>query len=279
MSKQAKTQRVHVSAYDYDMPLKTYQLQCAWCGQHALVTCYLGRPPRCCSVECATEARKSYDRTRKATGQPLEPATTPDGHRRRGRPQKYPRVTLSAAPGATEPAWLYLVLNLPISPQEAAPAAAEARRRLRARREVLVSAVQVSKTTALAALGELEAALVIWRPALVRRALLEELARSSGLPDDARMAATLEIALATVRDPIWPAAIQQLRALVARQGRIRRQDDLADLLQLVTTLTDHLSNAQGGSEQAWSQVIARQQLWAPAATWLERGLRAVISRI
>ena len=126
---------------------------------------------------------------------------------------------------------------------------------------------------------DLEASLVVWRPALVRRALLEELARSTGLPDDARMAATLELALATVRDPIWPTAIQQLRALVARQGRIRRQDDLAELLQLVTTLADHLSNAQGGSEHAWSQVIARQQLWAPAATWLERGLREVISRI
>ena len=42
-------------------------------------------------------------------------------------------------------------------------------------------------------------------------------------------------------------------------------------------MADHLSNAQGGSEQAWSQVIARQQLWAPATTWLERGLRKVIS--
>ena len=141
-----------------------------------------------------------------------------------------------------------------------------------------MSAPQVGKTTALATFDALEAALVVWRSALIRRALLEELARSSGLPDDGRMAATLELALATVRDPSWPAAIQQLRALVARQGRIRRQDDLADLLQLVTTLADHLSNAQGGSEQAWSQVIARQQLWAPAATWLERGLREVISR-
>ena len=279
MSKQVKTQRVHVSAYDYDMPLKTYQLQCAWCGQYALVTCYPGRPPRFCSTECATEARKAHDRARKATGQPLVPAPTPDGHRRRGRPQKYPRVTLSAAPGAPEPAWPYLAPDLPISPQDAAPAAAEARTRLRARREVLVSAAQVSKTTALAALGELDSALAVWRSALIRRALLEELARSSGLPDDARMAATLELALATVRDPIWPAMIQQLRALVARQGRIRRQDDLAELLQLVTTLADHLSNAQGGSEQAWSQVIARQQLWAPAVTWLERGLRAVISGI
>ena len=259
MSKQAKTQRVHVSAYDYDMPLKTYQLQCAWCGQHALVTCYPGRPPRFCSTDCTTEARK-------ATGQPLVPAPTPDGHRRRGRPQKYPRVTLSAAPGAPEPAWPYVAPDMPLSPQDAAPAAAEARSHLRARREVLVSATQVSKTTALAAFGELEAAVVVWRLALVRRALLEELARSSGLPDDGRMAATLELALATVRAPIWPSAIQQLRALVARQGRIRRQDDLADLLQLVTALADHLSNAQGGSEQAWSQVIARQQLWAPAGT-------------
>ncbi|MBA3471603.1 MAG: hypothetical protein H0T53_18360 [Herpetosiphonaceae bacterium] len=279
MSKQAKTQRVHVPAHDYDMPLKTYQLQCAWCGQQALVTCYPGRPPRFCSVECATEARKAHDRARKATDQPLAPATTPDGRRRRGRPQQYPRVTLSAAPGATEPAWPYLAPDLPISPRDAAPAVAEARSRLRARHELLVSAPQINKTTALAALGELEAALVVWRSALVRRALLEELARSSGRPDDDRMAATLELALATVREPVWPAAIQQLRALVVGEGRIRRQRDLAQLLQLVSTMADHLSNAQGGSEQAWSQVIARQQLWAPAATWLERGLREGISSI
>ncbi|MBA3471194.1 MAG: hypothetical protein H0T53_16280 [Herpetosiphonaceae bacterium] len=99
----------------------------------------------------------------------------------------------------------------------------------------------MSKTTALVALDELEAALVVWRSALVRRALLEELARSSGLPDNARMAATLDLALATVPDPIWPAAIQQLRALVVGEGRIRRQRDLAQLLQLVTTMADHLS--------------------------------------
>ncbi|MBA3471193.1 MAG: hypothetical protein H0T53_16275 [Herpetosiphonaceae bacterium] len=70
MSKQTKTRRVHVPTYDYDMPLKTYQLQCAWCGQDALVTCYPGRPPRFCSTDCATEARKAHDRARKATGQP-----------------------------------------------------------------------------------------------------------------------------------------------------------------------------------------------------------------
>jgi hypothetical protein len=143
---------------------------------------------------------------------------------------------------------------------------------------VLVRAAPVNKTTAQAALDDLEAALVVWRPMFVRRALLEELARSSGLPDEARMAATLELALVTVRDPIWPAAIQQMRALVASEGRIRRQGDLAQLIQLVTTVADHLSTAEGGSEQGWSQVIARRQLWAPAAAWLERGLRAVISR-
>ena len=57
-------------------------------------------------------------------------------------------------------AWPYLAPDVPLSPQDAALAAVEARTRLRARREVLVSAAQVSKTTALAALDELEAALV-----------------------------------------------------------------------------------------------------------------------
>jgi hypothetical protein len=177
----------------------------------------------------------------------------------------------------SEPAWPYLAPDLPISPRDAAPAAVEARTRLRARREVLVRAAQVNKTTAQAALDELDAALVVWRPMFVRRALLEELARSSGIPDDTRLATTLELALATVRDAAWPAAIQQLRALVASEGRIRRQGDLAQLLQLVTTVADYLSTAEGGSELAWTQVIARQQLWAPAVAWLERGLRTIIS--
>jgi len=68
MSKQAKTQRVHAPAYDYEMPLKTYQLQCAWCGKDATVTTYPGRPPRFCSTGCADKARKAHDRARKAAG-------------------------------------------------------------------------------------------------------------------------------------------------------------------------------------------------------------------
>jgi hypothetical protein len=277
MTERPKTRRVQVAAHARDMPLKIYQLQCAWCGKDATVECYPGRPPRFCSAECATEARKAHDRARKAAGQPPAPDITPDGRRRRGRPQKYPRVTRSAAPGAPEPAWPYLAPDLPLSPRDAAPAAAEARTCLRARREVLVRATQVNKTTAQAALDELEAALVVWRPMFVRRALLEELARSSGLPDEARMAATLELALATVRDPVWPDTIQQLRVLVAGHGRIRRQGDLAQLIDLVTTLADRLSTAEGGSAQAWTQVLARQQLWAPTAAWLERGLRALLT--
>ena len=277
MSKQAKTRRVHVPAYDYTMPLKTYQLQCAWCGREAEVTTYPGRPPRFCSPECTAEARKAHDRARKAAGKEPAPDIQPNGRRRRGRPQKYPRVSVSAAPGATEPTWPYLAPDLPISPYHAAPAAAEARTRLRTRREVLVSVPHVNKTTAQATLDELAAALVVWRPALIRRALLEELARSDGLPDEARMAATLELALATVRDPVWPDAIQRMRALIIGEGIIRRKGDVAQVLQLVTTMADHLSNAQGGSEQAFAQVLVRPQLWAPAATWLERGLRSIIS--
>jgi hypothetical protein len=275
MTERSKTRRVQVTAHERDMPLKIYQLQCAWCGKDATVECYPGRPPRFCSSDCATEARKAHDRARKAVGQPPVPDITPDGRRRRGRPQKYPRVPPSAAPGALEP----LAPDLPLSPRDAAPATTEARTRLRTRREVLVRATQVNKTTAQAALDELEAALVVWRPMFVRRALLEELARSSGLPDEARLAATLELALATVRDPVWPDAIKQLRTLVAGAGRIRRQGDLAQLIDLVTTLADRLSTAEGGSEQAWTQVLARQQLWAPAATWLERGLRELLTLV
>ena len=81
---------------------------------------------------------------------------------------------------------------------------------------------QVNKTTALGVLDDVTAALVVCRPALVRRALLEELTRSSGPPADAQMEATLKLALATVRDPAWPTVIAQLRELVAREGRIRR---------------------------------------------------------
>ena len=275
MSKQAKTQRVHVPAHDYDMPLKTHQLQCAWCGREAEVTTYPGRPPRFCSTECAAEARKAHDRARKAAGKEPAPDIQPNGRRRRGRPQKYPRVSISAAPEATEPSWPYLTPDLPTSPRDAAPAAAEARTRLRARHELLVSAPHVNKTTAQATLDELEAALVVWRPALIRRALLEELARSHGLSDEARMATTLELALATVCDPVWPEAIQRMRALIIGEGIIRRKGDVAQLLQLVATMADHISKAQGGSEQAFSQILARQQLWAPAAAWLERGLRAM----
>jgi hypothetical protein len=63
----------------------------------------------------------------------------------------------------------------------------------------------------------------------------------------------LELALATVRDPVWPAAIQQLRTLVVGAGRIRRQGDVAQLIDLVTMMADHLSTAEGSSDQAWTQ--------------------------
>jgi hypothetical protein len=138
---------------------------------------------------------------------------------------------------------------------------------------VLLAMTQVNKTTALAVLDDVVAALRVWRPALVRWALLEELTRSSGSPTEEQLAATLELALATVRDPAWPTAIQQVRELVEREGRIRQQGDQLELRKLVATIADELSRAQGGSEQAFAQVLTRPQLWAPAATWLERGLR------
>lgn len=89
------------------------------------------------------------------------------------------------------------------------------------------------------------------------------------------LAQTLELALAIVREPVWPTALRQLRELVEREGRIRRQGDQVQLRDLVTTLIEELSRAQGGSEQAFAQVLARPRLWAPTATWLERGLRAL----
>jgi hypothetical protein len=100
MSKQSKTRRVHILAYNYDMPLKTHQLQCAWCGRHTLVTRYPGCPPRFCSTECAAEDRKAHDCARKAAGKEPATVTQPDGQRWRGCRQKYPRVTLPADPGA-----------------------------------------------------------------------------------------------------------------------------------------------------------------------------------
>jgi hypothetical protein len=277
MTEQPKTRRVQVAAHEREMPLKTYDLECAWCGQQATVTTYPGRPPRFCSADCATEARKAHDRARKAHDQPPAPDITPDGRRRRGRPQKYPPLTRSAASGAAEPAWGYLAPDLPLSPRDAAGRAAQARSMLRAQHEVLLTMTQVNKTTALAVLDDVEAALVVWQPALVRRAVLEELARSSGPPVEAHLVATLELALATVRDPAWPASIQQLRELVEREGRIRRQGDQLQLRKLVATIADELSRAQGGSELAFVQVLARPQLWAPAATWLERGMGQLVA--
>jgi hypothetical protein len=277
MTERPKTRRVQVAAHTREMPLKTYQLQCAWCCKDATVECYPGRPPRFCSDACADEARKAHDRARKAAGQPPAPEITSDGRRRRGRPQKYPPLTRSVASGAAEPAWGYLAPDLPLSPRDAAGRAVQARSTLRAQHEVLLAMTQVNKTTALAVLDDLRDALVVWRSALVRRTLLEELVRSSGPPVETHLVATLELALATVRDPAWPTAIAELRELVAREGRIRRQGDQLQLRKLVATIADELSRAQGGSELAFVQVLARPQLWAPAATWLERGMGQLVA--
>jgi hypothetical protein len=92
----------------------------------------------------------------------------------------------------------------------------------------------------------------------------------------AQLVATLDLALTTVRDPAWRTAIAQLRELVEREGHIRRQGDQLELRKLVATIADELSRAQGGSEQAFAQVLTRPQLWVPAATWLERGLRELL---
>jgi hypothetical protein len=164
-----------------------------------------------------------------------------------------------------------------LSPRDAAGSAAQARSALRAQLDVLGHLTQVNKTTALAVLNDLATALPVWRSAVVRRAVLEELARSSGSLAEAYLMAALELALATVRDPVWPAAIQQLRVLVEREGRIRRQGDQIQLRELVTVIADDLSRAQGGGELAFAQVLTRPQLWAPAAAWLERGLHAMLS--
>jgi hypothetical protein len=276
MTERPKTRRVQVAAHTREMPLKTYQLQCAWCGKDATVECYPGRPPRFCSDACTDEARKAHDRARKAVNQPAAPDITPDGRRRRGRPQKYPRLSVSETSGASEPVWAYLASDLPLSPRDAAGSTVQARSTLRAQHEVLLALTQVNKTTALAVLDDLAAALHLWRPALVRRVLLEELARPSGAPTEEQLAAKLELAVTTVRDPAWPTAIAQLRDLVEREGRIRRQADQLQLRKLVAIIADELSRTQGGSEQAFAQVLTRPQLWAPAASWLERGLRELL---
>jgi hypothetical protein len=101
------------------------------------------------------------------------------------------------------------------------------------------------------------------------------LVHPSSVPLDKGLATTLDHTRTTVRHSPWPTANAQLRELVAREGRIRRQGDQLLLRELVTMLADALGLAQGGSEQPFAQVLAQPQLWAPAATWLERGLALV----
>jgi hypothetical protein len=42
MADHPKTRRAQVAAHVREMPLKTYDIQCAWCGKAATVERYLG---------------------------------------------------------------------------------------------------------------------------------------------------------------------------------------------------------------------------------------------
>ena len=265
MDDQTKRRRVRVAVHERDVPLKTYDLVCAWCGNQATVERYPGRPPRFCSEDCAIEARRAHDRARKAAGKPApaDPAPSRRGH---GRPPIY-------APAVD---WAWLTPDLPLTPTDAAPAAATLGSALRVALADLRRSPAVGKRAALALLDQSEQALALWRPAVVRRALLEELLRADGAPAAGRMESALVLALDAARDQTWPTEIAQLRALIEHEGRVRRQADHARLLQLVTEIADGLSRAQGGSEMAWAQISARPALHPPAATWLERGLRAFL---
>ena len=242
------TQRVVVRGYERTVPLKEYDVLCAWCSTATTVTRYPGRPPRFCSETCATDARRAHDRARKAA---IAPAPRPrePGSRPRGRPRQYPR---DGAPA--EPAWL--TPDLPLSPHDARTLTDTLRATVRATVLVLRRATHLPKQQTLAILHVLEQAVAHWRPALMRRAVLDEVVRSDGVPSADHMAATLDLVMQTLHDSPWLTDIAQVRAIIEREGRMRRVGDLAQLRDLATAITDGLSLAQAGSEQAWMTVVS-----------------------
>ena len=114
-----------------------------------------------------------------------------------------------------------------------------------------------------------------WRPALMRRAVLDDVVRSDGVPSADHMAATLDLVMQAIHDSPWLADIAQIRTLLEREGRMRRIGDLAQLREVATAIADGLSLAQAGSEQAWSVVVNTPAGREAAAVWLEQGLRRV----
>lgn len=82
--------RVHVRGHTRDVPLKRYDLVCAFCSTQATVYRYPGQPPRFCSETCQADARLAADRERKAMqrhAKQAERAAT-GVVIRRGRPRK-----------------------------------------------------------------------------------------------------------------------------------------------------------------------------------------------
>ena len=121
----------------------------------------------------------------------------------------------------------------------------------------------------------LEQAVACWRPALMRRAVLDDVVRSDGVPSADHMAATLDLVMQTVQTTPWLTELAKVRTLLEREGRLRRVGDLAQLRELATAIADGLSLAQAGSEQAWAAVVRMPAGRDAAAVWLERGLRRV----
>ena len=269
MDETEHTHRVVVRGYERLVPLKDYALVCAWCGTAATVTRYPGRPPRFCSETCATQSRRAHDRARKAATAPA-PRPREPGSRPRGRPRQYPRA---AAPA--EPAWAWLTPDLPLAPRDARTLTDNLRATVRAMLPELRRATQLGKQQTLTILHVLEQAVAHWRSALMRRALLDELVRSDGVPSAPHMAATLDLVMQTLHDSPWLTELATVRTLLEREGRLRRVGDLAQLRELATAIADGLSLAQAGSEQAWSAVVSTSAGRAAAAVWLERGLRRV----
>ena len=264
------TQRVVVRGYERLVPLKEYDLLCAWCGTAATVTRYPGRPPRFCSETCATQSRRAHDRARKAATAPA-PRPLEPGSRPRGRPRQYPR---DAAPA--EPAWAWLTPDLPLSPRDARTLTHDLWTTLRVMLPELRRATQVPKQQTLDILYVLEQAVACWRPALMRRAVLDEVVRSNGTPSADHMVATLDLVLQTLHDSPWLTELATVRAIIEREGRLRRVGDLGQLREVATAIADGLSLAQAGSEQAWSAVVSTPAGRDAAAVWLERGLRRVL---
>ena len=261
------------------VPLKAYHLQCAWCGSHVTLVYYPGQLPRVCSPACSAAARTARACVRTLLGQ-IRPACPDPGQRRR-RPHASPRLRISAAPRAAQRAWCWQTWDLPLLPHAAADAAVQACTTLRAHQEALGRMREIFTTTAFNVLDDVAAALLVWRPAVVRQALLQALIQVHGTPANVHPAATVVSALAIAYDPAWPTAIQELQVLVQCEHDLRPLTEYLSgrLRRLVTTILDALHTAQVSSERAWDQLMAwHPPVWPVAVLWLTDGVNALMAR-